>query len=320
MMTIAPLTGWMLDEIVRLDEVRPGFAGQMLRASAERRQVVSAFLAVTDHASEAPIDTAAFLSGADHRSILSKAFGRVPHGLRGALNRSGPQPHDPKFYYRLFKHLADSPRHVTTAIARSEKLDQERLAVIEALPSDLCDIRIVARIDDRKKAADVVLAIDLMERRGLCRKTVVEGLLRSSRPVAQAVRRWSLHMRFPPGPIPACQGFRPIKNGIELRRIAKEYRNCGRNYLMPVQSGNHAFGEYSHDGREVLISFGRTNGMWIVDGVYGFRNRDVAPNISAAAYAFSARHGVPAHEIRSRGDEGVEALRRLALRFVDWNS
>ncbi|MEQ6335700.1 hypothetical protein [Sphingobium sp. MK2] len=320
MKSIEPLSGWMLDQIVRLDEVRPGLAGQMLRASAERRQVVSAFLAVTDYASEAPTDTAAFLAGADHRSILDRAFGRVPDGLRGALRRSGPQPHDPKYYHGLFKHLVESPRHVTTAIARSEKLDHERLAVIEALPADLCDIRIVSRIDNRKQATDVVLAIDLMERRGLCRKTVIEGLLRSSRPVSQAVRRWSLHMAFPPGPIPKCDGFRPIASGIELRRVAKRYQNCGRNYLMPVQCGNHAFGEFSHDGREVLISFDRANGMWIVDGVYGFRNRDVHPDISAAAYAFAARHGVPAHEIRNRGDQGVEALRRLALRFVDWNS
>lgn len=320
MMTIAPLTGWMLDQIVRLDEVRPGFAGHILRSSAERRQVTAAFLSVSDLEASAIEETAAFLSSADHRAILDKAFGRVPNGLRGALRRSGSQPHEPKFYRRLFKHLAASPRHVTTAIAQSEKLDQERLAVIEALPADLCDIRIVARIDDRKKATDIVLAIDLMERRGLCRKTVVEGLLRSSQPIAKVVRRWSLNMAFPPGPIPKCNGFRPITNGIELRRVAKQYQNCGRNYLMPVQCGNHAFGEFSHDGREVLISFDRQNGMWIVDGVYGFRNRDVHPDISAAAYAFCARHGVPAHEIRNRGDQGVEALRRLALRFVDWNS
>ncbi|MEG8223619.1 hypothetical protein OSJ57_23905 [Sphingomonas sp. HH69] len=320
MSSIEPFSGWMLDQIVHLDEVRPGLAGQMLRASAERRQVTAAFLAVTDQESQAPADTAAFLACANHCAILGRAFGSVPDGLRGALRRSGPQPHDPKFYSRLFKHLVDSPRHITTAIARSEKLDQERLAVMEALPADLCDARIVARIDDRKRAADIVLAIDLMERRGLCRKSVVEGLLRSSRPIAKVVRRWSLNMPFPPGPIPACQGFRPITNGIELRRVAKQYRNCGRNYLMPVHCGNHAFGEFSHGGREVLISFDRANGMWIADGVYGFRNRDVHPDISAAAYAFSARRGVPAHEIRNRGDQGVEALRRLALRFVDWNS
>lgn len=82
-------------------------------------------------------------------------------------------------------------------------------------------------------------------------------------------------------------------------------------------TGEHAFGEFRHEGAEVLISFDRTDGMWIVDGIYTFRNLAVDVNLSRAAYAFAARHGVPDRR-PDHGDKAVEALRRLARFHGDW--
>lgn len=53
MANIAPLSGWMLDRVIEIDATHPGFAGYVFRASAERRQVTAAFLAVMDLEDEA---------------------------------------------------------------------------------------------------------------------------------------------------------------------------------------------------------------------------------------------------------------------------
>lgn len=317
MKSIAPFSGWMLDRIALLDEATPGFAGHYLRASDERRQVIAAFLSATELDDGALNEAADFVMEADHRSILIRAFGSVPTGLRSALGRSGPQPHEPTYYRQIVTLLSGGNRRVIEAIWRSTVMNPDRVATITACPTDLCDSRILNKIKDRKHAADVVLSIDLLGRRGVDRASVVEALRRSDS-INDTIKRWSLRMAFPTGPIPAADGYRPIRNGIELSEIARKYRNCSRGYFSSATSGGHAFGEFCHEGAEVLISFDKTDGMWIVDGVYTYRNFDVDAGISRAAFAFAARYGIPDRR-PDRGDKAVEALRRLARYHGDWN-
>lgn len=316
MESIAPISGWMLDRIVSLDEVQPGFAGYALRASAERRQVIAAYLSMANNTDGSDQHIATFLTRADHRSILQRAFGRVPPGLRAALGRSGFQPHDPAYYRKLFDLLSGGPHHLIEVIWQSAKLDPDRLAIIADCPADLCDSRILTKIKDRKHATDVALSVDLLSRRGVDRAALIDALHQSD-DINDAIKRWSMRMTFPSGPIPTAEGYRPIRTGLELARIARKYRNCVRGYFSSAMSGGHAFGELHHEGREVLISFDRTNGMWIVGGVYTYRNFDVHAGISRAAFAFAARHGIPDRR-PDRGDKAVAALRRLAGFHGDW--
>lgn len=316
MKSIAPVSGWMLDRIALLDEAKPGFAGHYLRASDERRQVTAAFLAVAVLDGDDTDEAAEFLIRAGHRTILHRAFGSVPPGLRAALGRSGPQPHEPEYYRHLFDLLSDGARHLIEAIWRSAILNPDRLAIITGCPVDLCDTRILDKVRDRKHATDVALSIDLLNRHGVDRSMLVEALRRADS-INDAIKRWSMYMAFPSGPIPAADGYQPVRNGIELSEVARRYRNCVRGYFSSAMTGGHAFGEFRHEGAEVLISFDKTDGMWIADGVYGFRNLAVDAGTSRAAFAFAARHGIPDRR-PDRGDKAVEALRRLARFHGDW--
>lgn len=316
MKSIAPFSGWMLDRIALLDEATPGFAGHYLRASDERRQVIAAFLSATELDDGALNEAADFVMEADHRSILIRAFGSVPTGLRSALGRSGAQPHEPTYYRQIVTLLSGGNRRVVEAIWRSTVMNPDRVATITACPTDLCDSRILNKIKDRKHAADVALSVDLLSRRGVDRANIIEALRRSDS-INDTIKRWSMRMAFPTGPIPAAEGYRPICNGIELAAIARKYRNCVRGYFSSAMTGRHTFGEFRYKGAEVLISFDKTDGMWIVDGVYGYRNHTVDVSLSRAAHAFVARHGVPDRR-PDRGDKAVEALRRLARFHGDW--
>ncbi len=317
MTSIAPLSGWMLDRVVLLlDGARPGFAGHYLRSSYERRQVVAAFLAVTELDAETSGEAAEFLMAADHRSILHLAFGHVPPGFRAALGRSGPQPHDKEYYRQLFDLLSTGARHVIAAILQCPALNPERLNILTNCPADLCDTRILSKLKDRKHAADVALSVGLLHRRGVDRVKIVEALRRTDK-VNETIKRWSMLMTFPPGPIPASDGYRPIRSGIELTAIARKYRNCSRGFFASLMSGSHAFGEYHHEGQEVLLSFDRIQGVWITDGVYSYRNLSVHVALSRAAFAFAARHGVPDRK-PDNSDKAVSALRRLARYSGDW--
>lgn len=316
--SIEPLSGWLLDRVVVLDEAKPGFAGSMLRASAERRQVVAAYVATVEPANDLAEEAAHFLMECRHHSILQLAFEHVPVGFRAALARCGAGVHDRDFYIRLWALLARGPQHVITTIRHTAKLNAERLAIITSLPIDLCDHRISAKIKDKAQADDIVLAVDLLARRGLDRAAIVEALCQSTK-LADTIKRWSLRIPFPRGPISASEHYRPVNNGVELAATAKRYRNCSRRYFTSLLEGDHAFGEFNHQGRDCLISFDRSNGYWLVEGAYAFRNSEVQTELSDAAYAFAARHGVLTRRATDRGDKPMEALRRLSRHYMDWD-
>jgi hypothetical protein len=317
---IEPLSGWLLSRIVQMDAASPksGFAGFMLRASIERRQVVAAFLAATEPTNHANEEVVYILMEGRHSAILRLAYGYVTAGFRSALARCGAQTHERAFYPRLWELLNSGSQHIVIAIQRAPELDPDRLSIITSLPVDLCDSRINTKINDKAQAADIVLAVDLLERRGLDRADIIEALRRSTK-LTDTIKRWSLRMPFPAGPIRACDGYRPITNGLDLAATARRYRNCSRRYFTSLLSAEHAFGEFRHDEQEVLISYDRSQGYWLVEGVYGYRNENLPASVSDAAYAFAARNGVMTRRMTDRSDNAMQALRRLSRYYADWD-
>lgn len=318
-MDIVPLKGWVLDRIVHLDVVRPGFAGAYLRASGERRQVIAAFMAAIRVGREKEREAAAMLATADHRTILGHAFVTVPNGLRRALAKSGPQPHDPAYYRDLHQALLSGHQHVTTAIMQSSKLNPDRLSIITALPADLCDARIVHRIEARADAHDLTLVTGLLAERGIDRAEFIDALLRSTAPLKKVVQRWALQIAFPPHPIPAAEGYRPIRDGAELRKVALAYQNCSRRYTNASIVGENAFGEFTDgDGQKALICLQKHEGIWTIDGVYVRRNRQVAANLDKRAREFAARHGILERQYTTSSGDATAALKRFTRSVFDW--
>lgn len=319
MQNITSLDGWLLNEAVALDCAHPGFLGLLFRASTERRHVCAAFLAVSNIMEADRAEVAAFLSQANHHTILSAAFHRMPPGLRRALRKSGAKSHDAAYYRRLYRALADGPAHMTTAIQRMETLCPAYLTMIEMLPVDLCDHRIILRLHGQDQAADLVKAVNLMATRGIDRPSLVAALVKSTAPIETIIQRWTLQLPFPPGPIPGQGGYRPIKSGIELRGAALRYRNCSRHYLLATIAGESAFAEFHHsDGRMALVRFERRDGIWHLDGAYSPRNRSVPSGIKEAVEQLAGRHGITEYRAAKSRDDEMAALRRFSRSTFDW--
>lgn len=319
MRNITPIDGWLLDEAVVFDLAYPGFVGFLLRASIERRHVCAAFLAVSKIKEADQAEAAAFLVQADHRAILMAAFQRVPRGLRRALGKSGPKSHDAAYYKCLYRALATGPAHVIAAVQRMESLSPGHLTMIEMMPADLCDHRIVARLQGQDQAGDLVKAVRLMARNGIDRPSLVSALARSTAPIESVIQRWMLRLPFPPGPIPQQSGFRPLKDGIELREAALRYRNCSRHYLMGSLTGESAFAEFRHaDGRLAMVRFERRDGIWHLDGAYAVRNRSIPADIKEAVETLAGRHGVVEHRAHNSPNDDMAALRRFGRSIFNW--
>jgi hypothetical protein len=308
-------SGWMLDRIARLDAHHPGVAGHFLRASAERRQVISAYCAAHEFNESTAADTARFLATAGHRAILARAFATVPSGLRGALRRAGVQQQPADLYPLLYKLLANPPHPaVAQTIGQLSEITTDMLKVVQALPEALCTANMVVAARDVKTACTLGKLIPLMVRAGADRDGLVGAVRRvTDRPdLEKVLHRWSLKLTFPSGPIAQSSCYTPIANGMMLKKVGLKYRNCIRTYPADILDRATSFGEFRHNESEVLIEMHRENGIWMFHSAHGYRNRSLNREVREAAEAFCRRHGVLGRYAAPANDTGWSMLRDIA--------
>lgn len=314
-MKIIPADGWCLNLIVELDIASPGTAGAFLRASAERRQVVAAFLSSSAHPPEGAEgrELATFITSADHCQLLHAAYGKLPTGLRGALARSGPRPHGKLFYPMLNRLLASpSDKRIVTTIQQLDKVDLPRLLIIDALPPAICTLNLVKLLQSPEVARDVRKLVDLMVENGIESSALYQALHRvtTADQLSDLWDRWSLKSNLPPHPIATSDRYAPITTGNELRGLALRYRNCVNRYLPQALDGESAFAEFT-DAGACVIHLKRYEGEWMVEGVHTKDNEAVAPELYSTAMRYLSDHGIRARPRRYETIGEWNVLRRL---------
>lgn len=295
---INPGRGWALDLVVGLDVYFPGLAGSFLRSSNERRQVIAASLAVCppDMSQPAAVrEGAEFLARADHRAILLQAFGTVPIGLRGALRRSGPQPHERAFYRRLHDLLSAPPhRQVVQAINQLRSIDVDKLRIALKLPHEVCSANVVDAISNPKEAREIATVIDLLIANGADAAALFEAIRRvaNGRALTQVWKRWSRRTTFATHPIAASECYKPITSAAELRELALRYHNCAERYITTVLDGFDAFAEFHGTGRPMVVHLRREEGRWRLEGMFGRNNARPQPDQRTEALNYLRARGV----------------------------
>lgn len=315
---VSPLEGWALELVVTLDTYLPGFAGMYLRASSERRQVIAALCAVNPPKRanlNEMTEAAEFLSRADHRSILLKAFGEVPAGLRGALSRSGPQPYQRAYYLMLHTALAKPPHpHLVGTINQLGALDLMKLRIAATLPQDICRANVVDAISSYKMAEDVVRIMDLFTHNGVNREALAKSVCQvgSERELGELWKRWMQRTVFPKHPVPASECYFPISTAAESVRLARQYRNClAERYIPAILDRNDAFAEFRVADQRAIVHLRRHGGGWRLENVLGKQNMQPKAQLRSIAVDYLRENGVAVRSERKVETGEWQVLQRL---------
>lgn len=318
-MSITPIAGWALNRIVEMDEHHPGIAGHVLRASAERRQVVAAFLSVSRPHVEFSCDDdrGSFLIHATHDAILRAAYGAVPSGLRRALGRAGPTPHPRRFYLYLYALLSSPGQQAFDKIVgRMTAIDLDRLRIARLLPTDLLRDNIISHINSASDARDLRAYVSLLAEHDVDRDALIDAI--ASAPSRDAIthvaRRWTLKARLPDHPVPASSTYRPISTGEELRRTALRYRNCMRMYVVNVLERRSSFALFRHGDQEAVVHLIASEGGWELERLYGHRNGTFGSGFRQEAEAYLRQHHIRLNA-RSGTKRPLDPLRRMMAHF-----
>lgn len=307
------MAGWSLDWVVALDKDVPGLAGHFLRASDERRQVIAARLAFRSLPND-PIERAALaqaLMRDSHKTLLQALLHEVPVGLRGALARCGPQPHERSFYRMLLRLLKSRVRAgVAKAVTRLDAIDPVRLRIAHILPPEIRTPRLISAIPSVRVASDVSTLFKLFSQNGVDRAGLAEALgrVQSDDQLAALWARWSRKLTLPPHPVQSSSSYKPITTGADLHMVALRYRNCARRYLSEVMQCRSAFAEV---GKKCIVHLTRGGDRWKLEGIFGKENGPVDPEVRSSAVAYLRAQGIQIDE--HRRDEGEWAvLRRIS--------
>jgi hypothetical protein len=311
-------TNWVLSRIVALDEVRPGLAGQYLRASDERRHVIAAYFASGTATSFSTRFEANLLASGNHDDILSAAYGSVPNGFRAALSRAGHRAQPGRFYIYLRALLASrQARDVLAVLAQQPTLDLTRLRVMRTLPISIRTPRMVAMHRDTTAARQTTNLFRLMVENGVDAMALAQAIRQVQTPgeLARCWRRWVEKLNFPEPPIPARSDYRPILTGRDLKATALIFRNCMRRFLSDALDGRDAFAVFCAPEQEIVVHLRRRDGLWSLEGCHARGNRPVLIGARKAATDFARAHGIMEFE-RKRSSVGKwEPLREMIARW-----
>lgn len=302
--------------LISLDQnCRGGVMSNVLIGSAERLQVIAAYLAAKPPAVEQMADVGDFLLCSDHPTILGAAFdGDVPEGLRRALRRIGSSAQDQRCYTLLHQLLA-RPHHeaLTACIYRLSSITRSKLLIARMLQEAICRANVVEAITDVSAATDVTGAFEQLVSRGVDADALADAIrkVRSERELMNLWQRWLMKADCPSHPISASNSYAPVRSGEELVRLAKRFRNCGARYLLPVMAGVDAMAVMEHGGKSAMVHLRFSDDRWRCEGVYGPRNAPPSSALRETLYEHLERHGVVVLSASRRKPSEWDSLRRL---------
>ena len=222
------------------------------------------------------------------RDLVNTLYGPT-EGLVGALSRMGDTPFLVPSYRNLVA-IFSKPEHRDRAkvLKQMPRITPVHLTVIMGLQppfvlKDLVENLSVGGLHEFRSTVDLI--------QKLVPGTSPEELATSLRQASEttSLETWSERWIAKAINFPVVLGgmdsaeFVQLRSGEELRDAARRYRNCLRDKVVLAATGRAAYLEFLPVPAIVeLIAL--SEDRWLVDGIYGLRNRRVEPSIARAVY------------------------------------
>lgn len=324
------LLGWSTDALVKLDDAEPGVLARVLTAAPQRRQAVFAALAVkeikagvSDVGSE--LFSPTFAEVVRHgraMDILRHAYGDVPEGLPGLLERVGERPLPRAMdYIAIYDLLTSDDARGANALRGSGRITCRKLEVLAALDPRWRHASTLNRIDTGIEAMTFNSAVEFVQSVNTkATDEVVAEAIAVMRPTSTLPRLLERFLRradqLPPHPLgDGDNELRPLSTTRDLLAASRKYKNCVAHRLSEIAAGKMAIAEFRS---EILLEFRplTAGAGWVLWASHGEQNKRVAITLSEVAEAKCDALGIPRVD-EAVGDDGWKSYRR-STRELEW--
>src|SRR5690606_18333689 len=235
------LLGWATDAFVKLADAEPGVLARVLTAAPARRQAIFAALAAQeikagDICQPDDLFPPSFAEVVRHgraMDILRQAYGDVPEGFPGLLERVGEKPLPRSRDYIALHALAQSDdARGADALRGSGRITCRKLEVLAALDPRWRHANTLERIDSGVEAIRFNSAIEFIQSvNSKATDEVVAGAIARMAKSSSLPKLLDRFMRradrLPPHPVPVGDNeLRPLATMRDLLEVGRKYRNC----------------------------------------------------------------------------------------------
>lgn len=321
------LLGWATADLVRLDDQTSGVIARVLTAGPARRQAI--FMALAMQGEEwafndglFPTDLSEVVRHGRSQDILRHAFGDIPPGLPGLLERIGDRPLPrAQDYLAILQLVRQQDPSALDALRGEGRITANHLDILAALDARWRHANTLGRLDTPSEAMRFNKAMTFVQSVSsrATDEAVALAIARLSptsslpRLLDRFIRRAD---RLPPHPIAeADDEMRPFTTMRDYLEAARRYRNCLTSKLGEVAAGRFAIAEFQ---QTALLEFRplTADAGWMLWMIHGRRNASVPLVVCDAAEARCDELGIPRLSDRA-GGVPWRAYRSFS-RQVDW--
>lgn len=310
-------SGWVLEDLCRLDALHPGFLRRATEARTAWRHAVALAIAngLFDHADRflgrcVPDDlgqlswpeilskTAAAIMDMKPAQIVEASFGACPDGLVGSLGKMGFDPMDPEALLALHAVFAD-PQHTRRrkTIEQLKVLDQGLFEATMITDLSLISPKLVGRLRHGAGAEKFNKAVAVLRRHvstatdaALAKSLADIGPETSVRDWARSwLARADANLSSPPWR--GGEGLIHLRDGEMLRMAGLKTKTCIETRINLAVTGQAAY--YLEPEASVIACVVRTTDGWLGTQVVGYRNGRVAKPVRDRVLGILERNGVP---------------------------
>ena len=260
----------------RVERIFPDALGlQYVTASALKRQVWNAVLAVTDEIQDIPKFRQTLLTQSN-RQMLQDAYGTVPNGFRLALRKTGPFAQDADYYVRLHQHLINNPDDHRFLNGYTQ-IDERLIDIVVKLPAPMNSFKYAKYFGsprDVQRFFDTWILLNQSEHEDPRIWTNAEQKFACGCSPQKIIQHKFNKARFPK-PVLTHLHLRHIATVGDLRSAAKRFKNCLMDYTGSALRGDLQFYEYLCEDNSCIVSIKNDSPYGYIQGnIHGVSNEE----------------------------------------------
>lgn len=304
-----PLSGWILEPAMILDEANPGFLRLSCRTSPIWRQSFGAILSagllthpalflqrlhgrpVADDRSWADLlrQVAEVLPVLGPRELLGAGLGSVPDGYVGSLRKFGAKPISRNAYVRLldlFTTSAPMQRRRRRVLEQMSSIDEpqfealERLDAVLVIPAVMNKVRNAAQAESLNQTLEIIRCFSSSATDDAIRQSLTAFISGGTR---RWIRNWLEKCDSSVSALVINDPDFEVVTPANAARVADRFKNCLRSMTPRMLSGVWAAAVY--EPAALVLTFARlADDTWLLTGTWAEGNGPVSPVLRKQAW------------------------------------
>lgn len=257
----------------RVERIFPNELGlQYVTASALKRQVWNAVLAVTDEIQDIPKFRQTLLSKSN-RQLLQEAYGTVPNGFRLALRKTGPFAQDADYYVRLHQHLINNPNDHRFLNGYTQ-IDERLIDIVVKLPAPMNSFKYAKYFGSPRNVHRFFTALEVLHHHDTNNPNIwmdaAKQLSQNGKPFTVVSKKF--HSLSLPEPHIKHSNLRHISTVGDLISTGKRYQNCLYDLTGVALNNECQFYEWIDNTDPCIISIKADQPFGFIQGAIKAKN------------------------------------------------